>query len=307
MPKPSLLRWIFTVVVFTALTVHVTIEVLHKLKRHASSVYAFEIFPKTNDTDIQVSTRPSGYQCIQSALLDEMGYYQRRGDEIMFRKGCNYAPVLDFESWALGTGCTKVPVVGPVIVHVAWMGPWQSAFQRDIEALLDSFLVTQEPSARLIFWFLEDRALQSPGTTELRNVYANYTNIEFIQANLTLLALDTCIANSSTATKLCECNVIESKHSCCCMQTVNGNGTGAATWSLFKKCLFRVVCRTQPMAYLRHQGIHAVASLFKPSRMCFDSWSYTSLGACGWTLTRFFCEAFDRLSNGAANSVANLQ
>jgi hypothetical protein len=66
--------------------------------------------------------------CLHKALYAEMGFYEH--PKLMWRKGCNYPPILDFAAWAEGTGCGKgTAVQNPLIMHVAWSGPWSVTYQ----------------------------------------------------------------------------------------------------------------------------------------------------------------------------------
>ena len=72
----------------------------------------------------------------------------------------NYPAIIDFERWAEDTGCGKAELdpEGKLLFHAAWVGPWLPEFGRDIEALIDSFLVTQDLArSKLVFWFLSDQ------------------------------------------------------------------------------------------------------------------------------------------------------
>jgi hypothetical protein len=67
-----------------------------------------------------------------------------------------------FESWAEGLGCGKEPLEGTLYIHTAWTGSIdatlhnKSSIRRDIEALLDSFLMTQDTrTTKLLFWWMD--------------------------------------------------------------------------------------------------------------------------------------------------------
>ena len=77
--------------------------------------------------------------CVQQNLYSAMAFYDH--PKLMWRKGCNYNPILDFESWARSLECgggggnggvsnqysvhaDSDAAAGPLLVHTAWEGPW---------------------------------------------------------------------------------------------------------------------------------------------------------------------------------------
>ena len=78
-------------------------------------------------------------ECVQRHLFAAHGLDTLRE---YFMQGCNVPPMLDFESWAQGTGCGSEPLSGPLLIHTAWSGPYDHV-REDMDALIDSFLATQ--------------------------------------------------------------------------------------------------------------------------------------------------------------------
>ena len=79
-----------------------------------------------------------------------------------FLIGCNKEPVWGFNEWAAMVGCGIEPLDGPLLIHTAWTGSLdgtltkKGSVRRDVEALIDSFLVSQDTSrAKLIVWWMD--------------------------------------------------------------------------------------------------------------------------------------------------------
>lgn len=101
-----------------------------------------------------------------------------------------------FEEWAEGLGCGKEPLEGKLFIHTAWVGPLdstlhnKSSVRRDVEALLDSFLMTQNLETTIFhFWWLnrEPGALDDP----IVKAYSKYPSIQFRTADIDAMAKGT--------------------------------------------------------------------------------------------------------------------
>lgn len=75
--------------------------------------------------------------------------------------GCNAEPIWGFDEWAAKSGCGSEPLHGPLLIHTAWTGSLdgtltgKGSVRRDMEALIDSFLVSQDTRrAKLIVWWM---------------------------------------------------------------------------------------------------------------------------------------------------------
>jgi hypothetical protein len=100
-----------------------------------------------------------------------------------FLIGCNAEPVWGFDEWAARVGCGIEPLDGPLLIHTAWTGSLdgtltgKGSIRRDMEALIDSFLVSQDTTrARLIVWWM-DRDPDPSDPLEARCVIAPHTLI----------------------------------------------------------------------------------------------------------------------------------
>ena len=116
-------------------------------------------------------------------------------DQNHFMMGCKVEPLFDFEGWASRLGCGKEPLDGPLYIHTAWAGSLdntlhnKSSVRGDFEALMDSFLMTQDTkNAKLIFWWLTP---QQGSKDQLQLDYESHGSIEFREANIKEMAIGT--------------------------------------------------------------------------------------------------------------------
>lgn len=97
-------------------------------------------------------------ECFQRKLRESLGYDLNPN---YYLTGCNFEAIWGFDDWANRTGCGREELNEDLIIHTAWAGSidttlaGKQSVQRDLEALLDSFLVSQDTKrSKLIFWWL---------------------------------------------------------------------------------------------------------------------------------------------------------
>jgi hypothetical protein len=101
----------------------------------------------------------------------------------------------DFVGWSERLGCGKEPLEGPLYIHTAWAGSIdntlhnKSSVRGDFEALLDSFLMTQDTrTAKFIFWWMTPQ-VGPPDPLQIK--YAAHSSIEFRQADIKGMSVGT--------------------------------------------------------------------------------------------------------------------
>ena len=109
--------------------------------------------PETERWDITTEVgRKARRACAQRHLFGAFGLDTLKE---YFVQGCNYPALTDFGAWAAGTGCGSEPIDGDLLVHTAWTGPYDHV-REDLDALMDSFLMTQDTArAKFIFWLID--------------------------------------------------------------------------------------------------------------------------------------------------------
>jgi hypothetical protein len=133
-------------------------------------------------------------ECMQQALRRGLAYDL---NPEYFLTGCNLEPIWGFDEWAAKAGCGKEPLDGTLLIHTAWTGSidgtltGKGSVRRDMEALLDSFLMSQDTRrSRMIVWWMDrDPDPRDPFEARYRGNFS--TSIEFRRPDIAAMAVGT--------------------------------------------------------------------------------------------------------------------
>lgn len=133
-------------------------------------------------------------QCLQDALRHGLAYDL---NPEYFLTGCNLEPIWGFDEWAARAGCGKEPLDETLLIHTAWTGSidgtltGKGSVRRDMEALLDSFLMSQDTtrSKMIVWWMDRDPDPSDPFEVRYRTNFSS--SIEFRKPDIHEMAKGT--------------------------------------------------------------------------------------------------------------------
>lgn len=158
--------------------------------------------------------------CFQQELRNALAYDLNPN---YFMMGCDKEPLWGFEEWAERINCGVERLDEKLLIHTAWTGPidatlaGKQSVRRDLEALFDSFLMTQDTSrSTFIMWWMD----RDPDPTDPLEVRYRQRGIEFRRPDFYALAKGTPLEGHTEILSMGD-NLVVSKNSKRPRQTAN--------------------------------------------------------------------------------------